>query len=370
MSLVRSLRPRHLCLTALVCSAFLLGGCNKAPTTVKAPKTLTVSVVPIKSSKEIMWTETLGEVQGKEQTEVRAQVSGILKEIAYTEGKPVREGDVLFVLDDAPYRAALHAASAGTQQIEAQLQQNEREAARYQKLFDARAVSQKQLDDALSAVRISRALLASTKAKEDDARIELERTRITAPSDGIAGRAVVNKGTLVNANSTLLALLTQTDRLRVTFSLSERDIGGNVITLDNQIRLRDANGTIIPAKLDYVSRQLDAKSASLTLRAVVPDNALSLLPGQLVSVQVQLTTLPNVYRVPQRAVLQRPDGSYQVYVVRDGKARPQDVTVGNWKDSDWIILSGLKEGDQVITDQLLRLKPGLPVKTQNATPAK
>lgn len=370
MSSARPFRLSRLPVMLLACSALLLGGCDKAPTTVKAPKTLTVSVVPVKSSTEIMWTETLGEVQGKEQTEVRAQVSGILKEIAYTEGKPVREGDVLFVLDDAPYRAALHAASATTRQIEAQLQQNEREAARYRQLFEARAVSQKQVDDATSAVRISSALLASTKAKEDDARIALERTRVTAPSDGIAGRAVVNKGTLVTANSTLLALLTQTDRLRVTFSLSERDIGGNAITLNNQIRLRDASGKTVPARLDYVSRQLDSKSASLTLRAAVDDNSLSLLPGQLVSVQVQLATLPKVYRVPQRAVLQRPDGSYQVYLERDGKAQPQNVVVGNWKDSDWIVLSGLNDGDKIITDQLLRLKPGLPVTPRSANPAK
>jgi len=318
----------------------------------------TIRVVP---SNETVWVETLGETEGARQVEVRAQVSGILEAITYKEGEAVKAGQTLFIIDKAPYAASLRAAKAATHQAEASYKQAKREAERYAKLFKAQATSRKLLEDALSTKRIAGALLAQTIARQVDAQINMDRTQVKAPSDGIASRAEINQGALVNASSTLLATLTQPERLRVKFQLSERDINGRPVTLKNAVRLYDMNRREIPAKLDYVSQQVDVTTATRAMRATVLDPS-HVFAGQLLSVQLAIDEKKGVFRVPQRCVQQLPDGSYAVYAVVAGKVRSVPVTVGNWKDTDWIILTGLKGGEHLVIDQLQRLRDGLPVK--------
>lgn len=351
-----------------VAGCLLLAGCNKeAPKTItRAP--LTVQTVTMKTAPEGIWTETLGLTEGVQQAEVRAQVSGILEKINYREGDRVKAGDSLFQIDPAPYRAALDQAAGTVREIEAQLAQQEREAQRYKKLWDVRAASKKEYDDAASAVAITRGQLATARATERNARIELDRTRVNAPSDGIVSRALVNTGSLVSATDTLLATITQPDKLRVTFSVSENDIKNAVITTDNKVRIRINDTDMIDAHLDYVSPILNSTSATLNLRATLPD-AKGLLPGQYVHVQLETRVLDNVCRVPQSAVLQKADGTYLVYLLENGRARAVQVILGAWKERDWIVLSGLKAGDKVITNQIQRLRDGAAVREGAAADA-
>ncbi len=346
----------------LLCSVLLVTGCQeKKPTQVqRAP--ITVSYVTVNAKDENIWIEALGEAEGVKQAEVRAQVSGILEKIAYKEGDRVKEGDTLFVIDQDSYRAAYNAAVAERRQVEAQLAQEKREAQRYKLLYESKASSKKAWDDAQSAVEIRQANLRLAKANEESARINLERTAVKAPSDGIVSRALVNAGTLVSASSTLLATITQPEELRIVFAVSQRDLASADITLDNKVRLRLGNGQVIAAALDYVARQIDPSSATLMLRARVPANTDGIVPGQFVHVQLQTRVEKNAIRVPQRAVIQKPDGTYLVYVIENGMARAVPVTVGLWKDTDWIVLSGLKNGDKVITDQIQRMRDKQPVK--------
>lgn len=349
------------CSMTLACLVALgsLTGCQeekKTAAAVQAP--LKVLVTQVHPSDEIMWSEQLGETEGREQAEVRAQVSGTLEKIVYKEGASVKAGQVLFVLDDAPYKAALHSASAAVHQLKAEYEQDQREATRYTKLFAVKAVSQKVRDDARSEAAITKAKLSIAMANEESARINLNRTRVKAPSDGIVGRALVNKGALVTATSTLLAELTQPDHLRLVFHISEADLDGATITAGNPIRVYDRHRNEYPAKLDYVAKSIDPASSTLALRATVDGKGV-LRPGQFLRAQLALRTLKGVFRVPQKAVYQKPDGTYQVYLEKDGRAEPVTVKVGSWKDSDWIVLSGLKDGDRVCINQIQRLKPGL-----------
>ncbi|HBZ58644.1 MAG TPA: efflux RND transporter periplasmic adaptor subunit [Sutterella sp.] len=336
-----------------------LTGCqqeNKNAAAAQAP--LKVLVTQVHPSDEIMWSEQLGETEGREQAQVRAQVSGTLEKIVYEEGERVKAGQVLFVIDDAPYRAALNSASAAVHQLKAEYEQDQREAVRYTNLFAAKAVSQKVRDDARSEAAITKAKLAIARANEESARINLSRTRVKAPSDGIAGRALVNKGALVTAASTLLAELTQPDHLRLVFHISESDLDGARITPDSRIRVYDRHRNEYPAKLDYIAKSIDPSTSTLELRARVDGKGV-LRPGQFLRAQLALRTLNGVFRIPQKAVYQKPDGTYQVYVEEDGRAKPVAVKVGSWKDTDWIVLSGLKDGDRVCINQIQRLKPGL-----------
>jgi membrane fusion protein (multidrug efflux system) len=356
------------CGLAVACLLALgtLSGCQeKKPTVSAAAPLIKVLVTEVHPSDEIMWSEQLGETEGREQAEVRAQVSGTLEKIAYEEGAWVEAGQTLFELDDAPYRAALNSAAASVRQLKAEYAQDQREAARYEKLFAMKAVSQKVFDDARSEAAITRAKLAIALANEQSARINLDRTRVKAPSAGIAGRALVNKGTLVSATSTLLANLTQPNQLRLVFHISEADLDGATITLANPIRVYDRNRVEYPAKLDYVAKSLDPASSTLAVRASVDGKGV-LRPGQFLHAQLALRTLKGVYRVPQKAVYQKPDGTYQVYLEKDGRAEPVTVKVGSWRDTDWIVLSGLNDGDRVCVNQTQKLKPGIALKASLA----
>lgn len=337
-----------------------LGGCQQKTAQQPPKKILKVSVITAQPAAGSQWIETLGHTEGVRQTEVRAQVSGILQNITYREGDRVKAGDVLFELDPAPYRAALDAAVAQRRQVASELVQDEREARRTAELFAARAASRKELDNALSSVAVRKSQLASARAAEQTARINLDRTRVTAPSDGLVGLARVNPGTLVTSTSTLLADITQPDALRVLFSAGEHDLAGNPIDLKNRVRLRLDSGKLIESRLDYVASQMEVTTATRAMRAVVPPEA-GLLAGQLVHVQLEVKELPSVFRVPQRSVFQKPDGSHQVYLARNGRAVPVTVRVGNWQDTDWIVTGGLSAGDEVIVDNVQRLRNGAPV---------
>ncbi len=344
-----------------VAGCLLLAGCGKEPPKTIARAPIAVQTVTMKPAAESLWIETLGLTEGMQQAEVRAQVSGILEKINYREGDRVKAGDSLFQIDPAPYRAALDQATGTVREVKAQLAQQQREAERYKKLWEARAASKKEYDDAASAVSITRGQLATAQAAERNARIELERTRVNAPSDGIVSRSLVNTGSLVSATETLLATITQPEKLRVTFSVSETDIKNTTVTTDNKVRIRLNDSDMVEAKLDYVSPILSSTSATLNLRATLPETA-ELRPGQYVHVQLETKVLDNVCRVPQSAVLQKADGTYLVYLFDNGRARAVEVKLGTWKDRDWIVLSGLKAGDQVIVDQIQRLRDGSPVK--------
>lgn len=361
--------PLRSTLVAVGAGLLLLAGCTDKKPAVKTVAPLEVTVLSAQPSEESLWLESLGRAEGAEEISIQAQVTGTLEKIGYREGESVKKGQVLFVIDQDPYIAALESAKATVRQRSSELKQADREARRYAQLWAAKAVSRKEYDDAASAADIARASLRQAKAAQKDAEINLAYTTVTAPSDGTAGRSLVNLGALVTSGTTQLATLSQPERLRVTFTLSERDIEQSRITLNNPVRLFDPYGKKIEGNLDYVSREINSETATRTLRARILSKT-DVLPGQYVHVQLEREKLKNVFRIPQQAVLQRPDGTYRVYVNVNGKALSRDVTVGTWKETDWIVLTGLKAGDEVILDNLQRIKEGSPVKATVTHPVR
>lgn len=349
----------------LACALFLLSGCSDRRQTVERPplQVGTIVATPISTYR---WAETFGQTEGVEEVEVRSQVSGVLRALHYKEGEWVKAGDTLFEIEKEPYEAALIQAQAQAKQAQANLVKAQRDYRRASELIKVNAISRQEFDDAKTSLDVAASELALAKAQQTNAQINLEHALVPAPVDGIAGKSEVNVGSLVSAETTLLTSITQPDTLRVAFSVSDSSLAGATLTKDNivQVYVPGAKTPLI-AHLDYIGRQIDADRGTLRLRAVLPKTD-QLLPGQYVEVRLMLGRLENVFSLPQGVIRQRPDGTYSVYVLQDGLAREREVTLAHWEGSNWIVTSGLKPGEEVISNQILRLRDKLKVVKANA----
>lgn len=295
--------------------------------------------------------EVFGQTEGSKAVIVYPQVTGPVLQRHYAEGQSVKQGDVLFTIDPAPFDAANQSAEASVIQAQVELKQAEREAKRFAALRKVNAVSEKEYSDRISALESCKANLAAAKAKALQTKIQLDYTSVKAPVSGIAGRSLINPGTLVTANNSALTDITQDDQLKARFSLSD-----NEITEDSPVSVvHEKTGVEVPARINFAATQIDPQTGTRSLSAEIERSA-ELLPGQYVTIRLTLGTQKGVYLIPQSAVRQLPDGTYSVYLYKDGVARAQSVTVGRWSGKDWIITSGLKSGDLVIIDQIQKLR--------------
>ena len=289
-----------------------------------------------------------------------------MRALHFKEGEWVKAGDTLFEIEKEPYEAALIQAQAQAKQAQANLVKAQRDYRRASELIKVNAISRQEFDDAKTSLDVAASELALAKAQQTNAQINLEHALVPAPVDGIAGKSEVNVGSLVSAETTLLTSITQPDTLRVAFSVSDSSLAGATLTKDNivQVYVPGAKTPLI-ARLDYIGRQIDADRGTLRLRAVLPKTD-QLLPGQYVEVRLMLGRLEKVFSLPQGVIRQRPDGTYSVYVLQDGLAREREVTLAHWEGSNWIVTSGLKPGEEVISNQILRLRDKLKVVKANA----
>jgi len=321
---------------------------------------------------------------GSREVEVRARVSGILQKRNYEEGAPVRAGQSLFTLDSATYEAAVARTEADLAAAEARQNAARRNAVRMKPLFDAKAASQKDYDDAVSADEVSAADVKAARARLADARLNLSYTKVESPVSGISSRALKSEGTLVPGPDVLLTTVSQVDPIYVNFGLSDadqtrlrEDVAAGKLTMpkDNRfdvvIRFEDGKQYSRPGKVAFSDVRVNPQTGTSDARAELPNPAGEVRPGQFVRVILKGAQRLNAIAVPQRAVMEGPQGK-QVYLISpDNKAMPQPVQVGEWSGSDWIITSGLKAGDKVIVDGLAKIFfPGAPVQVgdPNAPP--
>jgi membrane fusion protein (multidrug efflux system) len=318
--------------------------------------------------------EYTGQTAGSREVEVRARVRGILQSRNFTEGGTVKKGQSLYTIDAAPFQAALAKAEADLAGVSARLEQAKRNAARLLPLYAEKAVSQKDFDDAASAEAIGEADVKAARARLAEARLDLAYTRVEAPVSGIVGRSLPSEGTLISGADVLLTTITQVDPLWVNFGIpdadwlrmrSEVDAGRLILPKDDrfEVRLRLADGQIVSRTgwLTFSDIRVSGQTGTSDARAVIANADEKLRPGQFVRVTLTGATRPGAVLVPQRAVLDGPQGKF-VYVVDDkSAAQPRPVELGEWAGSDWIITGGLKAGDRVIIDGVMRIGPGAPV---------
>ena len=329
--------------------------------------------------------EYVGQIAGVREVEVRPRVSGILQRWNYQEGARVAARQSLFTIDSAPYRAALARAEAQLASAEASLAQSSRDAGRLKPLFEAKAVSQKEYDDAVSAAQVAAANVKAAEAEMTEARLNLSYTRVEAPISGITSRALQSEGSLVQAQQSLLTTISQIDPIHVIFSFTEtehlkfaRAVEEGRLVLpkggrfDVKLKLADGSEYARAGKVDFTDVRVDPNTGTIEARAVIPNPQGLLRPGQFVRVTLAGGMRPGALSIPQRAVLEGPTSKIVMTVNAQGIVEPRPVQVGDWSGEDWVILGGLEPGDQVIVDGVVKARPGSPVKiaqTPAASPA-
>jgi membrane fusion protein (multidrug efflux system) len=369
----------------VIFAAVTLSGCQRndgakaataAATAAATPSPVAVHMVKVEPRTVPILFTVPGVVEGSKEVEVRARVSGILQKQFYKEGDPVKQGAPLFEIDRAPFEVALAQAKAQLSQAAARADQAKGEEARLQPLVGDRAVSRKEYDDAVSTRQLAEASLQQAKAGVQQADLNLSYTRVNAPVAGISGRSTHSVGTLITTDTSgsLLTTINQLSPIWVRFSLAESDLakipGGRVgrgTPLDVRVLFADGTPYAGKGELNFAETAIDSKLGTQQLRAEFANPREQLLPGQFVNVLIDAGQRDNVYLVPQAAVVQTEKSALVFVVDADGKAQPMPVRAGDWVGADWTILSGLKAGDRVITDNLLKVRPGAPVTEAPAT---
>jgi membrane fusion protein (multidrug efflux system) len=309
--------------------------------------------------------ESVGLTEGSMDVEVRARVSGILTKQLYKEGDKVKEGSVLFTIDRAPFEIALAQARAALEQAKANLEMAKREAARLKPLVGQKAVSQKEADDANTTLLTAQASLLASEATVRDAELNLSYTDVTAPISGVTDRAQFSQGTLVTpgAASSLLTTMHIIDPIWVRFGFAEseaaqlRKAGGKT---EVKLLLADGSTYDMPGKLNYTASTVDPNTGMVQMRAAFPNPHATLLPGQFVRAQVTIGER-QAYLVPQAAVSQTDQGKMLFTVAPDNTVAPRPVETDGWSGHDWVVTKGLAPGDKIITDNLMKLRPGAAV---------
>lgn len=334
-----------------------------------------VVVVNVEAKAVPVSYEYPGQTAGSREVEVRARTTGIILKRNFQEGALVRAGQSLFTLDPAPTRVALARAEADLAVAQARLAQSRRDAERLKPLLPAKAVSQKEFDDATSAAAIAAADVKAARARVREARLNLDYTRVESPLAGTASRALLSEGSLVSGPDVVLTTVTQNNPMYVLFGISDtehaklrRDIdsGRIVLPADKRfiVRLKLGDGSLYEhsAKLDFSDVRVGTSTASSEARAAIANPSGILRPGQFVRVVLSGALRPRAILLPQRAVLDGPQGKFVLLVDRDSKAQPRAIEPGDWSGDQWVINSGLKGGERVIVDGMMKAGPGAPVK--------
>jgi membrane fusion protein (multidrug efflux system) len=258
---------------------------------------------------------------------------------------------------------------------EARLAQAKREAARLRPVLESKAISQKELDDAVSAEQVAEAEVKSARARLNEARLNLDYTRVESPITGTTSRSVASEGTLVSGPSVLLTTVTQTDPMYVIFGIPDRerlamrrDIEAGRLKIPDggrfQVTVKLADGSLYakPGVLNFADVRVNAQTGTSEARAEIANPGGLLRPGEFARVVLAGAVRPGAIVIPQRAVLESPKGKFAYVVNAESKAEPRPLEVGDWTSDGWIINAGLKPGDRVIVDGVMKIGPGAPVK--------
>jgi membrane fusion protein (multidrug efflux system) len=354
--------------------ALLAAGCKPAAGPHPYPPSV-VSVIMVEAKDIPVTYEYVAQTAGYREAEVRARVNGILLKRNYTEGAVVKKGESLFTIDPEPFRAAYARTEADLAVAEARLAQAKREAARLRPVLESKAVSQKELDDAVSAEQVADAEVKSVRARLNEARLNLDYTRVEAPITGTASRSVASEGTLVSGPTVLLTTVTQTDPMYVIFGIPDRerlairrDVEAGRLQIPDggrfKVTVRLADGSLYsrPGVLNFADVRVNPQTGTSEARAEIANPGGALRAGEFARVVLAGAVRPGAIVVPQRAVLESPKGKFAYIVNAESKAEPRPLEVGDWTGDGWIINSGLQPGDRVIVDGVMKIGPGAPVK--------
>ncbi|MGC5699044.1 efflux RND transporter periplasmic adaptor subunit [Pseudomonas sp. NFXW11] len=361
-----------LCLTIL---AAALSACSKSEGE-QAPAAPQVRIETVQTQALSITSELSGRIAAPRVAEVRARVAGVVLQRTYREGSDVKQGDVLFRIDPAPFKADLDSALASLRKAEASAFQARLQEQRYAKLIADQAISGQEYDNARAATRQADAEVAANQAAVQRARLNLGYATVTAPISGRVGRALVTEGALVGQNeSTPLALIQQLNPIHADLTQSTRELNELRRALRagqlQQVGKDQARATLIqddgspyalPGKLLFTDISVDPSTGQIILRSEFPNPDLDLLPGSFVRVRLEQAVNRQGISVPQRAIQRDGAGIAQVLLVdAENRVVQHPVQLGGAQNDRWIVTDGLKPGDRVIVEGVQHARPGEPV---------
>lgn len=336
------------------------------------PPPPSVTIVTVKSEDTPVFYEYSGRVAGKKAIEIRPRVSGTILKRNYVEGTYVKKGAVLFVIDPAPFEASLA-------QAQAKARQTQRDWVRAKKLFTENALSSKEHDAALSAYEQAEADLKIAK-------INLGYTTVKAPISGITSKEALSEGNLVAADSTLLTYLTETESLYVNFSIPDSEMmeqrsmiekGTLALPADKKLKAEisheDGKPYTAIGTVDFTDSIIDTQTGTVQSRAIISNTKHNLLPGMFIRIKVKGFTRNQAIAIPDKAVMQGPQGTFVYGLSAENTATIKPVVLGMLIEGSRFIEQGLTPGDRIITEGMIKVKPNAPVqidvtKTSPQTP--
>ncbi|SEB94225.1 membrane fusion protein, multidrug efflux system [Pseudomonas saponiphila] len=358
-----------LCLLVL---ATALSACSKTEGE-QAPPTATVRIETVQSQALSITSELSGRIAAPRSAEVRARVAGVVLQQTFREGSDVKQGDVLFRIDPAPFQADLDSARANLRKAEASAFQASLQEQRFAKLIADQAISGQEYDNARAARRQADAEVAANQAAVKRAKLNLDFATVTAPISGRVGRALVTEGALVGQNETTpMALIQQLNPIHADLTQSTRELNelrrafraGQL----QQVGKDQAKATLIqddgslyplPGKLLFADISVDPGTGQIILRSEFPNPDLDLLPGSFVRVRLEQAVNRQGISVPQRAIQRDSAGIAQVLLVdAENRVVQHPVQLGGVLKDRWIVTEGLKPGDRVIVEGLQHARPG------------
>ncbi|MCL1056504.1 efflux RND transporter periplasmic adaptor subunit [Shewanella gelidimarina] len=333
-----------------------------------------VGAITIAAQSQSILVELPGRSKAYLEAEVRPQVSGIIINRGFVEGKDVEKGQSLYQIDSATFNAALVSAKADLKSAEASLVSAKAKALRFKKLVKLNSISEQDYDEADAAYKEALARVTVAEAAINTAKINLEYTEVRAPISGRVGKSSVTAGALVTANQTqTLATIQQLDPINIEITQSSAQLlrlraklkDGQLKASDNagvQLVLEDGTTYAHEGLLQFAEVSVNENTGSVILRAEFPNPDGLLMPGMYVRAILNTGTDPQAILVPQRAITRNTKGQAVAMVIADGKVASRIVTTAEVIDNKWRITDGLNVGDQLIVEGLQKIRPGAPVK--------
>jgi len=379
------MQPIHRIFALIATSVSLcaLPACNRQEAVKEPPKPPEVLVIEAGTKDVPVYREWIGTLDGSENAQIRARVTGHLLKRNYQEGSLVKKGDVLFEIDARPFVSALAEAESQLNQGKAMQLASQAEADRSKELYDKKVIAEKEYTNKLQFNLSNVAKVKALEAAVEQAQLNVEFCKVVSPVEGIAGIAQAQVGDLVGTSSSaVLTSVSTLDPMKVIFPVSEEEyllaservqaiVAKPLEERPENMEVILSGGKVFPqkARIFSVDRQINQATGTILVTAMLKNPGSLLRPGQFARARVVAQVLPGAVLVPQRAVIEV-QGSYQIAVVGpDGKAQIRPVQTGPRIGNEWVITSGLKPGEKVVVEGFQKIKSGSPVTTKPWTPA-
>ncbi|HHE7969002.1 TPA: multidrug efflux RND transporter periplasmic adaptor subunit SdeA [Serratia marcescens] len=357
-------------LSGVALLAALLAGCDNSVAHNAPPPPPVVSAASVVVKPISQWDAFNGRVEAVQSVQLRPRVSGYIERVNYTEGDEVKKGQVLFTIDDRTYRAAREQAQAELVRARNQAALARSESSRTEKLIGTQAISQEVWEQRRSSAAQAQSNVLAAQAQLDMAQLNLDFTRVTAPIDGRASRAMITAGNLVTAgdSASVLTTLVSLDKVYVYFDVDEATFlryqhqGRHDARLPVKVGLVGEDGTPHQGLVDFTDNQLNAGTGTIRMRALLDNRDRRFTPGLFARVQMPGSAEFNAMLIDDKAVMTDQNRKFVYIVDKDGKAQRRDIDVGRMAEGLRIVQKGLANGDRVIVDGMQKVfMPGMPV---------